>query len=231
VNLAFATFIRKQVAYYDIEYRKSSSKYLLYDLSEDMSTLEETYKKTWSSSFLPFVNDVIYNRGCVELIKCSAKQFRESQFLFEIAPIRHLDLIIDKPEEILLIDEKYLLNVQSLSINNCNIGDLGVTYLVELENLKNLRWLQLERSNINVAGVESLIKTRNIPKLEYVDLTFNPCDPIERFSSEYGAIMDSWLPKSGEKLEVKYGRVNWFYRYGEDIVRWYTNRFHLATSL
>lgn len=195
--------------------------------------LLSTWRDNWGEILGGRVGEFDFHRGFVELVVMSASEFLASaRALFDVAPIRHLDItsLGDFPKR--FFDSDLLSRIRSLSMERCRLSDRDIVWLTESPHVRELRWLAIGENFIRMPGAEALASARSttLPKLQFVRLFGNPVDPTERYSHDQGAIVDRWLPPEGQQLEDVHGRIEWLHRPGASIEETSPNRFSLALN-
>lgn len=205
-----AEFIRAQVEYARI--KKTAPANELYNLGGRIIELRESHARAWSAPISPFVQEVWFHRGFVELVGLPARDFLDhADRLFSLAPIRHLDITDVRDDLVELFASEHLAHIRSLGLSGCALGDADIEVLANSNHLGELWWLSLAKNRIGLDGADALAKSTCLPKLRYVEFGANPVDPVEQFSHDSGFIVETWLPDEGEILERRHGHIPWLH--------------------
>jgi uncharacterized protein (TIGR02996 family) len=158
------------------------------------------------------VDNYFFDRGFVELVELSVRRFLEiAPELYSRAPVRHLNLKGSRSFVPELFSSSMLDPIRSLDIGNWKLIDQDMEVLASSPHLKQLRWLSIADNLVGLPGAEALAASRNLPNLRYVVFTGNPVNPSERYGSDSGYIVDSWMKDEGSLLEEKYGPIRWLH--------------------
>ena len=161
----------------------------------------------------PWVDGFRFHRGFVEWIRLSARSFLDhGERIFELAPVRHMDLTAVRDVDEALADSPLLANVRSLAMDSCGLHDLHVQLLAASPHVINLRWLSLADNNLTLAAAEALAASPHLGDLRYAELRGNPVDPGERLGLDGGEVVASWMPPEGRDLEARFGPQRWLHR-------------------
>jgi hypothetical protein len=191
--------------------------------------LLDEHGQCWSKPVANLVGSYRFHRGFVELVRLPANVFPDrAEALFSAAPIRHLDLSDGKDTFAGLLSVPRMEQIRSLSLDRCGLEDEEIAALAANWLLKNVVWLSLAYNRITREGVEALVRSPHFENLRYVNLTGNPCDPMERIAQDQGVVTDSWLPPAGITLEEKFGRIPWLHRETATLQGQALGRFALA---
>jgi len=148
----------------DPEYRK---------LDERSLEFIRKYKEQWVVEIAPLVFSPRLNRGFVEEIVLGCKQFSQHhQRLFELAPIRHVNLLRLSPKwipELRACDS--WRSVRSLDMSNNTLYSQGQRVLLESPHLSSLKTLKLG------FGEASFLEAADAPqallKLQELNITYH----------------------------------------------------------
>lgn len=176
--------------------------------------LLEAHARVWTAPLrvVPGLGNPIFDRGFVELVTLSAREFLDSADpLLELAPIRHLDLtdVVADADE--LFASPKLAHIRSLALDRAGLLDEHLELLAASTSLAELRWLSIAKNQVTFAGADALAASQTLPQLAYVRFFGNPCDPGERQGHDQGVVVDSWLPPEGEALEARHGPIRWLH--------------------
>ncbi len=197
-----------------------------YNQLYDAMKLQDAHKVVWASWVGAVGNNFEFNRGFVEFISLSARDFLENAArLFELAPIYHLELtnVISVADE--LFASNYLGRMRSLQMNNCGLNDNHLELFAASPHISQLRWLSLRENEIGMAGIEALVKSPYLKQLRYTNFGGNPVDPCEELGVDSDVVVATWMPEAGQILENQFGHIPWLHRDGETISDYHPSRF------
>ncbi len=190
--------------------------------------LQDAYKTEWTASLGAAVFGFEFNRGFVELVKLSARDFLENAArLFEAAPIYHLELSSVTNAAAELFASNYLGRMRSLQMDNCGLNDGHLQLLAASPQVAELRWLSVRDNEIGMAGITAMAESPSLKKLKYANFTGNPVDPCEELGIDSDVVVATWLPEAGQILESRFGYIPWLHRDGETISDYHPSRFSL----
>ncbi len=177
--------------------------------------LLDKYANEWAGPIRDRVRRVAFYRGFVEEICVDARQFlKEAEELYQLAPIRKLQITGLLPALDEFLDSSHLRRIVSLNVELQELGDVEVSKISKSPNLSNLIFLGLRGNNLTVAGVESLAASEMFPALKAVDFTMTPAASVSEEVS-YDAMSPErvWAGPSAEalRIEAKYGRKTWLH--------------------
>ena len=227
---ARADFIRTQLAIAKTSRLANPESYL--ELRALERRLLASYRGAWGEPVRDRVSSYDFNRGFVELISVSAREFLErGEELGTLVPMAHLDITSIGEDAKEFFMSPLLERLQSLSVAQCGLRDRDVAVLSESPYLKGLRWLDLGDNQIGMDGAHALAQrtSGNLPRLRYVRFFGNPIDPSERYAHEHDRIPDRWLPPPGMALESEHGPLPWLHISGEMIEDACPNRFRISS--
>lgn len=166
----------------------------------------------WASRLCPPCTEVHYDRGFVEHVRLSMHDFLvHGATLFQLAPIRHLDLSFSPGAAEQLFASPLLSTVRSLNLDCCQLGDQEMRWLAASPYLRELEWLELLRNNIGMPGARALAASTMLPQLRYVGFFGNAVDPTEELFFDQGCVVGGALPEQGQALEAEFGRIPWLH--------------------
>jgi len=174
--------------------------------------LTDTWGATWARPLAPYVDGHAFHRGFAELVKMSARNFiSHAGDVFALAPICHIDLtgVYQVAED--LFRSEHLRKIRSLSMNGCGLTSRHIRLMTAEPNLQALRWLSLQDNQLDYEAARLLAGTKHLNALRVVNLTGNPVDPTEELGFDGGAVVDTNLPESGERLEQEFGPIPWLH--------------------
>jgi uncharacterized protein (TIGR02996 family) len=153
-----------------------------------------------------------FERGFLAFARVDADTLASlGERLFQMAPIRHLDL---DPGPTLrdALASPLLGRLRSLGLPACDLDDDAAIALAANPQLAGLRWLDLRDNQIGEAGVTALGASALIRAIPIVLFAGNPGDPTQQYAFDGdGSIADSWLPAAGAALEAAHGDVAWLH--------------------
>jgi uncharacterized protein (TIGR02996 family) len=198
---ARADFIRTQVALTDVFGNPDD-----YELRQRSYSLVRKYGAVWAGGIAELVDSYDFDRGFVELVELPALRFLEiAPLLFELAPIRHLDLKNAKPVAAELFASPHLKKIRSLRMDGAGLDDSDMKALAESQQASGLRWLSLAGNRIGFEGAELLARSNNLRGLGYAWLFNNAIEPNQKYSYDNGIVVDDWMPDDGLELERRAG--------------------------
>jgi uncharacterized protein (TIGR02996 family) len=186
----------------------------------------------WNAAILPLASAPVFDRGFVELVTLTARDFLASaDSLFALAPIRHLELseITDVAAE--LFASPKLARLRSLGLDRAGLLDQHVELLAASPHLGELRWLSIANNEVTFAGAEALAASTGLARLGYVRFYGNPTDPGERQGHDQGVVVDAWLPPEGEALEARHGPIPWLHTNAQTLMDVVPDRFRIAPAI
>ena len=204
---------------------------MVYTLRQQDERLRFRYGRIWGEELLPLVEDFRFDRGFVELVRCTASQFlRAAGELRARAPIRHLDLTEagDALQE--LASSEQLTVIRSLSMQACGLRDEDVERFVRSPNLTSLRWLSLADNDLGPRAAAAIADSPLRQQLAYVDFNNNGYSPSEQYAHDDGFIVDSWLPPEGVALEERYGVLPWLHHRATSMADTIPDRFRAGAQ-
>src|SRR3974390_2459626 len=126
------------------------------DLKYRQERLETEYRAAWSAPLAVFTRDVEFDRGFVELVSMSARQWLEqAPALFLAAPVRHLNLTgLGLPGDNVL-GAQLLSRLRSLGADSCGLEDHHIKTLAANPAAADLRWLSLMNNRLGLEAAKA----------------------------------------------------------------------------
>lgn len=178
-----------------------------------ISSLVESHGTAWAAPIAPYVRDYWFLGGFVEHVELSAQQFLDhGAELYELAPIRHIDLVDVREVDETLFASPLFAQVRSLRIDRLGLYDIHLQLLAASPHIGELRWLSGTGNNFNHNGYTALAKSTTLSKLAFVEFDSNPVDPVEQLFYDGAEIVAAQMPPAGEALEQRFGRLAWLHR-------------------
>lgn len=199
-----------------------------YSQKYDAMKLQDAHRVEWASWVGAVGNDFEFNRGFVEFVSISSRDFLENAArLFELAPIYHLGLtnVVSVADE--LFASNYLGRMRSLQMDSCGLNDNHLELFAASPQISELRWLSLRENEIGMAGMEALVKSPYLKQLKYTNFGGNPVDPCEELGIDGEVVVATWMPEAGQILENQFGYIPWLHREGETISDYHPSRFRV----
>lgn len=224
---ARAEFIRLQIEIAQMSSTAVNRGEAYHQMYREMK-LYDAYKVDWVSTIRALVDGFEFNRGFVELVKLTARDFLDhAKQLFDIAPIYHLELTNVATDADELFASSHLERMRSLRMDNCGLNDSHLQLLAASPHVAKLRWLSIRENEIGMTGIEALVKSPHLKQLAYTNFTGNPVDPCEELGIDGDVVVATWLPEEGKILESRHGYIPWLHRNGETISDYHPSRFRL----
>lgn len=224
---ARAEFIRLQIEI-ALMSNQSLDRGMAYQQMYRVMKLYDAHHVEWTSGIRALVYGVEFNRGFVELVRLSTRDFLDSATqLFDVAPIRHLDLTNVSANADELFSSPYLERIRSLRMDNCGLNDNHLQILASSPHVGELRWLSVRENGIGMNGIDALAQSQHLKKLTYSNFTGNHVDPCEELGIDGDVVVATWLPEAGQILESRHGNIPWLHRDGETISEYHPSRFRL----
>jgi uncharacterized protein (TIGR02996 family) len=161
--------------------------------------LRDLYGAPWAGPLAECVREYEFLRGFVERIRLDGKGFlQHAPVLFRLAPIRHLDLYVERDQVAALVKCHYLAHLTSLDLGAPLNGVEGLADLLDSHylhglialrlrsvltstvlgratglHLPRLVTLDLGANNLGVEGLQALLDRRRLPSLRALHLNSN----------------------------------------------------------
>src|SRR5262249_53950397 len=117
-----------------------------------------------------------FRRGFVEWVRLDARGFlRHGEELFRRAPVRHLDLYVERGQAEAVADCPLLGRVRALDLGYPAGDPAGLTALLRSPHLPGLTSLRLR--SLSPGGVDGLARARQLTRLAALDLGANHLGP------------------------------------------------------
>ncbi len=164
----------------------------------------------------PYATDAPYRgwefeRGFVAEIRTDPDMVADPRgYLFDTAPIEHLDLTADGSVLAALAAPR-VAQVRSFGLRDLALGDDDMVALARDARLDRCEWLDLRSNKIGWKGVAALAASPVVRAIPIVLLTYNPCDPAVQYSGDSQGGGESWLPAEGKELEAMHGQIRWLH--------------------
>ena len=163
-------------------------------LEREERRLLARHERAWSRPFDGLATGLSFRGGLIDGVKMTARQFvRHAERIFEIAPIRKLDLLDAGSHAAAVFDSPLLAKLRGLSLFAQHLGP-GELWdrIVACPDLTHLQSLELGRNNLTDAAVVSLTRAPFFPSLVELSLRDNPLgDDGTTAVGERGAMLES----------------------------------------
>jgi len=200
-------------------------------LDYKITKLSEQHSQTWGQPLAMLVDSFEFDRGFIELVAMPASAFLErAGQLYQLAPIRHLDLTGVEPIAQKLFESSSLGVIRSLGISRCDLGDMAMSYLAACAHLEGLRWLDLAENRVGLDGAISLASSEHLNQLAYVVFNRNKIDLDEVHAHDGGYIVDSSQPEASLRLEANFGYQPWLHHEPKTIANTIPDRFRIEAA-
>jgi uncharacterized protein (TIGR02996 family) len=168
----------------------------------------------WLAPVAPLVDRAYFDRGLVAHVVVDGTRFlQHAAQLFQLAPIRHVDLTDAKRVFAALCTSPFVGRVRSLDVKRNDLDDADISRFAASSHVGELRWLNLVLNRIDVPGLEALAASTTLRNLLFVGFGGNLApDPIDHESVDWdGTRHDNPAPPIQRTLEQKYGRKAWLH--------------------
>lgn len=220
-------FIRVQIERVNVG--QSGDQSIRNDLDYRSEKLLTANRADWGGDVRSLVNGYEFDRGFIELVTLSARDFLDhAPELFKAAPIRHLTLTNVAPVAEELFKSPYLVTIRSLQMDNCDLSDSHLLMLAASNTIKSLDWLSITYNQLGFDGANALAASPVTRDLSFVNFFGNRLDPVAQFGFDDANIVGEWLPPEAEKLEAEYGRVPWLHRTAKTVWDLVPDRFRVS---
>lgn len=135
-------------------------------LQKRSDELRVAHERSWPFHW----GNVSYRRGFVFGLDTSSTFLLEHAKLVATTPIEHLDLWINKAEELPALLRVPLPCVTFLGISSIPEGNVVIEALAAAKNLDNVTTLDLKLSTLSMSAAQLLAKPTTLPKLSTVEL-------------------------------------------------------------
>ncbi len=182
--------------------------------------LRGRFGKDWARYIAPYARPLTsdgryrgyeFERGFIAELRTDPDMVADPrEYLFESAPLEHLDLTSDGPVLDALAAPR-MAQIRSLGLRSLDLGDDDMVALARDARLDRCEWLDLSSNQIGERGVQALAASPRIRSIPVVLLAFNPCDPATQYSDDGSGYGEMWLPPEGQALEQTHGWIPWLH--------------------
>ena len=210
-------FIKKQIELSDLQRAGRKDGALLIECEE----LLTKHGASWAGPIAGRVHEHRFLRGFVEWITVDAAAFvRDWRALYDLAPIRHVDLVDAAPVAADLAACEGLAQLRGLSFNLAGtrfgkhrLGDAGARALLASPYLRKLRYLDLRYSDLGEDTLAAIVTTDALPRLEVGYLDGNrPAELSEDVSLDWdGTLTDARPTAALHAFTQRHGDRPWLH--------------------
>ncbi len=191
-------------------------------LTTTSGELSRRFGTTWAGPITNLVKDYMFRRGFVEYAKVRAPDFMaRGSALFDIEPVRHLDLVEVREVGEALFASPLLARLHSLGLDRGGLYNIHLQLLAACPHVTNLRWLSAEDNNFDMVAYNALADSPHLGALAYAEFSGNKIDPVEQLGMDGAEVVAVDMPKEGIALEQRLGRrLEWLHREHKPAVRY-----------
>lgn len=177
--------------------------------------LLEANEQRWAKNVLPLADGVRFFRGFVDQVTLPAAKFAANAAkLYDLAPIRHVDLKGMPHAGTGLFSNAALERIVSLGLCRSRVSTRQVEALVSSSHLGNLRWLDLSHNALPRETLEVLAGSPWIRNLDFVDVKGNRFDdPVDQVGVDWSSNRVESVTGTplGAELERAHGQIRWLH--------------------
>ena len=163
----------------------------------------------------PWIRTYQRDRGFVTMVAMDGQTFMDhGSEVFSRAPIQHLDLLNAKPVFAEIVGSPLLARVQTLTLENNDLGDHEAQLLGASPHVRRLLSLDLSRNRIGLPGLEAIAASPNLQALRIFVFDHNVVEnPVSQWSSDgvSGLTHYEGAGSTQALLEKKYGTRQWMH--------------------
>lgn len=153
-----------------------------------------------------------FRRGFVEHVVMSARAFAEhAGELYAVAPIRFATLtgVAEHPEA---LASPHLARIAGLVMILQEVDDAAIAAIAASPHARRLRWLSIASNRVTMRGIEAICASPHLRGLLFCDCKGNGFpNPVDEFSYEGEAIIETWKTDLGKSLEARFGIQPWLH--------------------
>lgn len=175
----------------------------------------------WAGPIAARVHEHRLLRGFVEWVTLDARTFvRDWRALYDLAPIRHVDLVDAAPIAAELAACEGLAQLRGLSFNLAGtrfgkhrLGDAGARALLASPHLRELRYLDLRHNELHAESLAAVVGSAGLPRLEVGLLDGNhPTDLREDVSLDWdGTLIGARPTEALHAFTARHGDRTWLH--------------------
>ncbi len=132
------------------------------------------HREAWEVPFRGLATGCVFNRGFVEEVNITARQFmRSAPELFAAAPIRHVHLFDVSDGLPAVVQSPYMSRLAALTVHAQHTGEPLARAVARSEHLARLKRLALTKNRLGDDAAEQLAHSPHLANLEELDLSEN----------------------------------------------------------
>jgi uncharacterized protein (TIGR02996 family) len=144
------------------------------ELTDREQALLDANRSRWAAPFRGLASVTAIRRGFVEDVNIEARVFLlRAGELFELAPIRHVNLLDVAGLIPHVADCEYLRRLSELTIGKQHLGDRLARALADSRNVSELKALRLHRNRLGDGGAAALAGSPHLANLKVLELGEN----------------------------------------------------------